>query len=111
MRPINFRGISLNTGYWVYGDLVHRGHRTFIEFEVAPDTVGQFTGLYDSRNQDIYEGDIFNISGNYYVVQFINGSFMAVRGGEFVSLCSICKTHIIEGNIYDNPELLYELKR
>lgn len=34
MRIIKFRGKSLNTKMWVYGDLNHRGKRTFIEYEV-----------------------------------------------------------------------------
>lgn len=32
MRIIKFRGKSLNTKMWVYGDLNHRGKRTFIEY-------------------------------------------------------------------------------
>lgn len=39
MRTIKFRGKSLNTGMWVYGDLQCKGKRAFIEYEVDPVTV------------------------------------------------------------------------
>ena len=44
MRIIKFRGKSLNTKMWVYGDLNHRGKRTFIEYEVDCKTISQFIG-------------------------------------------------------------------
>lgn len=47
MRIIKFRGKSLNTKMWVYGDLNHRGKRTFIEYEVDCKTIGQFIGKTD----------------------------------------------------------------
>lgn len=69
MRKIQFRGKSLTSGNWVYGDLVHAsgGVRTAIVMnadafplfcEVDPKTVGQFTGMYDSAGVPIFEGDV-----------------------------------------------------
>lgn len=49
MRIIKFRGKSLNTKMWVYGDLNHRGKRTFIEYEVDCKTIGQFIGKTDKE--------------------------------------------------------------
>lgn len=40
MQTIKFRGKSLNTGNWVFGDLRQSGKRKFVEYEVNPDTVG-----------------------------------------------------------------------
>lgn len=51
MRIIKFRGKSLNTKMWVYGDLNHRGKRTFIEYEVDCKTIGQFIGKTDKKVQ------------------------------------------------------------
>lgn len=65
MQTIKFRGKSLNTGNWVFGDLRQNGKRKFVEYEINPDTVGQFVGLYDKDGKEVYEHDYISINCKY----------------------------------------------
>lgn len=66
-RPIKFRGVSLDTGEFVYGDLRIIGIRPHIFkeaqcyydeelIEVEPDSVAQLVG-FDRDGNEVYEGD------------------------------------------------------
>lgn len=69
MRQIIFRGKRIDNGEWVYGwyaPLVCND-KTVIpnikdyngsDWKVLPETVGQFTGMYDKSNNKIFGGDI-----------------------------------------------------
>ncbi len=131
MRPIKFRAKNIN-GVWYYGCMVYSNELdAAIYFQtgnvsvkvmdwvyVIPETIGQFSGLYDSSGNEIYEGDIvkWDKDGLLYVVKFWDGMFYAsveecndgILGGfPLYALTKYedrkCK---IVGNIYDNPELL-----
>lgn len=119
MREIKFRGIRLDNGEWVYGDLLHcKGDdagRVFIKtdtglFEVDPNTVGQYTGKCDRQQHKVYEDDIVRDElGSIGAVIFMEGMF-AVDFGEGLELQEL-NTGILEvceiiGNCFDNPELL-----
>ena len=62
MRQIKFRGIRVDNGQFIYGELIHN---SFLEstiydkidkFHVYPDSVAQFVG-YDKYMREVYEGD------------------------------------------------------
>ena len=128
MRTIKFRGKSIDGKEWLYGDLVSSADKkrfailvnnkeSYDECEVAPETIGQFSELYDYNKKEIYEGDILKwITGKMYVVKFWQGMFYAsveecnegfLGGFPLHALTEYenekCK---IVGNIYENTELL-----
>lgn len=79
-------------------------------FDVTPETVGQFTSLYDKNGKEIYEGDILDFNGLIIEVRFVRGVFALLCNGDLdEELCGDCRTDLfakIIGNIHDNPELL-----
>ena len=129
MRTIKFRGQSILTDEWLYGDLVHSADKkrfailvndkdSYDECEVTPETVGQLTGLIDKNGTEIYEGDIlrfgnspsgvcevkWNDSIAAFCIRFYFESEIGSRPlGEWVE----CEKNIaIIGNIHDNGNLL-----
>lgn len=134
MRTIKFRGkcpsYKKNPDYaWVYGSLLTSGFFTTrkqynivdennrIFYNALPETIGQFTGVYDIDGAEIFEGDIveqftldlaYQQVGNYpppnveveeweikrevNVVEFKGGSF-----------CTGCMPIMLE-DLFDNEE-------
>ncbi len=72
MKKILFRGKRVDTGEWIVGSLDLTGDNAMISWNrtddegdnvpwfaaVDPETVTQFTGLYDANFEPIFEGDI-----------------------------------------------------
>lgn len=135
-RIIKFRGKRRDNGEWVYGLLDYdsggtcgcirgwmgeSGGEEYCTVEVISDTVGQFTGLLDKNNKEIYEGDIIRKQEYDWVVSF--GHDRDQRGLGWVAYAiqtkrrqgdryntffldkSILSGEII-GNIYEDKNLL-----
>lgn len=129
-----FRGKRVDNDEWVYGDLIHRqvwctqltiirisddGFDHYEEFEVKPETVGEFTNLTDKNGKKIFENDIIADDEEYStfentrkgIVKFYHGEFTSFYGQDLLGrdcydpLYSVCKERHVIGNIYDNPEL------
>ena len=92
MREILFRGISVDNGKWVDGNLTKTFHLAFIDdikfmpadsikaynfIEVNHETIGQYTGLKDKNGKRIFEGDSGIIENKQTVfVKFNDGAFI-----------------------------------
>ena len=118
MRTIKFRGKARKTGEWLYGNLHVEdsfGCTHICTYErgclyVDPDTVGQFTGLYDSNGKEIFEGDILDFNGLTVEVRFVRGVFAFLANGDLDDeICGDCRTDLfakVIGNVYENPDIL-----
>jgi len=145
VKEIKFRGKTktndlygwVKKGEWVTGNLIIDDGKYYIGtgypnkqgtdnyIEVTPETVGQYTGLRDENNKEIYEGDVIEFYG-YAESGFYHGrfsdkgkvwyspeDFMFLFEHPNISLYNAvtkyrglnAKIRIL-GNIYENPELL-----
>lgn len=135
MREIKFRGLDIN-GRWFTGLLsISQGKSnqpkqgSYISnsaggpwaYQVRPETVGQYTGLKDKTDKEIYEGDIGEGEHAIYVIRW--DANMAQYKAKIITTKSVlskncsfplwqyvedderCRFEVI-GNIYENPELL-----
>lgn len=117
MREILFRGKRVTsdnkwvTGYYdgTYQHGIIHGHWYD---RIDPETLCEFTGLYDRNGARVFEGDIVRADNGHI-------GYVAFRNGSFVKRCSCHKLSIntlygnnetVIGNIYDNPELLEEVE-
>lgn len=127
-RTIKFRGKTKVGKEWVYGYVYET--QIFIDgnpcqdvmiiddFQVIPETVGQFTGSTDKNGKEIYDGDICKVL--YSSIGFQIDVMGVVYWGDWSMSYQIYllpnqdeykladyKSDIeVIGNINDNPELL-----
>lgn len=142
MREIKFRGkpTENNTSYieegaFVYGALIVCDNKYYIALnvndninrddyevymiEVIPETVGQYTGLKDKNEEEIYEGDIVAIQfqratkSKIALIEYSEkyAAFIITHTKEIKHENQNLGDYQMEnfeviGNIYDNPELL-----
>ena len=143
-RQIKFRAVrkrlDSEVKEWVYGDLFRTTDKgdmaiqwwedgLYKRVEVWNETIGQFTGLTDELDREVYEGDIIKLDGSpemgVRVVVFYEESFNIATRKEYDYLQQGSHPYLndyahmdclntwsnsglvrVVGNIYDNPELL-----
>lgn len=150
MREILFRGKRKSDGQWVHGCLVRLGKESFSDAdrygiidicvplggttvcynfkvnEVIPETVGQYTGIIDSDNNKLFEGDIISIpfeedrspyepNGVYYENALVyfddsrHGWYVRFTDCDELSLWEYDESDVLViGNVHDNPDLFEE---
>lgn len=132
MREIKFRGKD-KYGVWHYGGYVDYLGKPHIVNEVndgplyalateqvIPETLGQYTGLKDANDVEIYEGDVLqkqwsNGEITYIRVVFREGTFIAHQWYKIDNelSCTECTLRNIDipttcviNNVHDAPELM-----
>ena len=133
-RKIKFRGWGIHVKRWIFGDLLTasedgRAIQYYDEEDgwmcdnVNEKTVGQFTGFYARKGQEIYESDIITylshrMDGTGIIEQgkvewrqeegcyvFVN-RFSTRDNRVMVTPLIRCKEITVIGNWFDNPELM-----
>lgn len=130
MRQYWFRGKSKETGEWVEGyyacesnhSCFHSRCKHYIfrdefmdwnlgglcQYEIIPETVGQYTEMEDKNGRKIFEGDIVNcVTGDFdgsdkYVYNF---EITDIADFEQMGFLNFCYEIEIIGNIHDNDVL------
>lgn len=125
-RIIKFRGKHISTGEWLFGSHYDDCGEEYIlpnivgsaidyeDYQVDPNTVGQYTGVNDNAGVSVFEGDVIQNGdkGFFYVVEWNQDGWAAKQVGRssFIDLYYWRKDLSVKGNRFDNPELL-EVKK
>ena len=100
-RDILFRGRHKQTGEWLY---------TTSLYDLHPETIGQYTGVTDRKDNKVFEGDIITNHEDYqgYVFWYDYSHCWMVYDtpSDYTISLSDCEDCEVIGNVWDNPELL-----
>lgn len=135
MREILLKAKRVENGEWVEGYVIRKYGLYFIydiansktcrqnNYEIDPETLCQFTELYDKNGKRIWENDIVNTKSNvraqikfglysdsFSTWKHNQGFYMDFMNKEYYrpDLGYWAEKSVVIGNIFDNPELLQE---
>lgn len=125
-QEITLDGIKIK-GRWVQGDFCHPCHIVceeigdsvlgtndvvFSDYDVLPETVGQYINLDDCDGQKIFDGDVVDICANDEIGEIEydddEAKFVVRRDGNILTDFSCyygSDLHVV-GNIFSNPDLI-----
>ena len=136
MRPIKFRGLTVDTKKWVYGGFTQTPEATFIvDYSVIvqkakdgyptvydvveddPETVGQFADRTDKSGTEIWEGDIIQDWQDHNFEKWVvmwwpeKAQFVLCNGSLNVEKAAkeefdLKENDRVIGNVHENPEKL-----
>jgi len=122
-REIKFRALHKTQNKFVYGFLtkywnnqqeisyviqgISMDNSVISTSEINPETVGQFTGLKDNKNNDIYFGDLVKAPSGliFEVIYYEEELRIALRHDNCIYGFNVPLYEVV-GNIHENPELL-----
>lgn len=122
MRRIEFRGKTISENKWVYGYFsgiyeTEEGQVGCIKDYSGKDnlvnleTLGQYTGNYDKKGKEIFDGDIllfnFDDIGKHKAVVYYDMYYASFNLRPFDDFgFALMHEGTVIGNIHDNPKLL-----
>lgn len=110
-----FKNAGKNGNYYILNGALQIGDVPKNMFRVKPESVGQFTGLDDSKKRKLFSGDIILAKGKKSVgdyvtsIVFADGAFKPKRNDTYFIDSAVLTTSLKLGNIFENPELLGEV--